>query len=233
MTTSGGPGDLRSGNEPLHFAEVPFSDSLGSATLLDFWRWAFSNLRDDRIRGSFAEFMVARLLGETDHPPPSTTVVDIECKDGIGIEVKSSAYLQTWKEQESHPSFGGLKRKPYEYDVAGRVSYGPAGYHSEIYILALLSEREHQRLDPLDLNQWAFFVLTQQELREAAKDGSSVSLGRLQQNSIQPCNARELKDSVTAATRRISPARPRLPLTPAPLTSSKRYPCPVCSPRDD
>jgi hypothetical protein len=35
---------------------------LTASTLLDFWRWAFSDLCDDDIKGIFAEWMVITLL---------------------------------------------------------------------------------------------------------------------------------------------------------------------------
>ena len=36
-----------------------------AATVLDFWRWAFSDLRDNTRRGVLAEFIVALALGQT------------------------------------------------------------------------------------------------------------------------------------------------------------------------
>jgi hypothetical protein len=34
------------------------------ATVADFWRWAFSDLRDNTTRGILAEFLVARAVGD-------------------------------------------------------------------------------------------------------------------------------------------------------------------------
>jgi hypothetical protein len=36
------------------------------ATVLDFWRWAFSDLRDNTGRGILAEFFVATALARTE-----------------------------------------------------------------------------------------------------------------------------------------------------------------------
>ena len=35
------------------------------ATVADFWRWAFSDLRDNTTRGILAEFLVAKAVGDT------------------------------------------------------------------------------------------------------------------------------------------------------------------------
>jgi len=42
------------------------------ATAVDFWRWAFSDLRDNIVRGVLAEFLVAAAVGrtETRHQQP-------------------------------------------------------------------------------------------------------------------------------------------------------------------
>jgi hypothetical protein len=39
------------------------------ATVADFWRWAFSDLRDNATRGMFAEFLVAKAAGDQRLPP--------------------------------------------------------------------------------------------------------------------------------------------------------------------
>jgi hypothetical protein len=36
---------------------------LTDASLLDFWRWAFSDLCDDDVKGIFAEWLVVKLMG--------------------------------------------------------------------------------------------------------------------------------------------------------------------------
>jgi hypothetical protein len=35
---------------------------LSDASLLEFWRWAFSDLCDDDVKGIFAEWLVLKLL---------------------------------------------------------------------------------------------------------------------------------------------------------------------------
>jgi hypothetical protein len=35
------------------------------ATVAEFWRWAFSDLRDNTTRGIFAEFLVAKAVGDS------------------------------------------------------------------------------------------------------------------------------------------------------------------------
>ncbi len=197
---------LCTGDERLHFGGEPFGDEQGTATVLDFWRWAFSNVVDDRNRGSLAEFVVARLIGEAHHRRPQTTTYDVCANERVRIEVKSSAYVQAYKETDTVPGFGGLKVRPYRYDDRGRVQYGDSDYQADVYVLALLSERDRQRFDPLDLSQWSFYVLTTAELRATARDRPYLSLRALVHNGIEPCSARHLKNSVIAASQRAAGA---------------------------
>lgn len=49
---------MLAGNERLHSSTV----SLENVIVLDFWRWAFSNLQMNDVHGVFAEWIVAKLL---------------------------------------------------------------------------------------------------------------------------------------------------------------------------
>ena len=73
------------------------------ATVVDFWRWAFSDLRDNTVRGVLAEFLVAAALGRTDVRRKGWDNFDVLSATGIRVEVKASGYLQSWA-QAKHSS---------------------------------------------------------------------------------------------------------------------------------
>lgn len=80
------------------------------ATVADFWRFALPDLRMNNARGWLAEFLVARALG--------VDAVRVEWDDfdviwgDVKIEVKSSAYLQSWAQTKpSAIKFGGLRSR--------------------------------------------------------------------------------------------------------------------------
>lgn len=66
------------------------------ATVLDFWRWAFSDLRDNTQRGVLAEFFVALALGRTQTRRRAWDNYDVTTHSGLRVEVKASGYLQSW-----------------------------------------------------------------------------------------------------------------------------------------
>ena len=68
-----------------------------SQTLLDYWRWAHSDIASNSERGKLAEFIVKCAVGASSPCRIEWDAVDVIAPDGTRIEVKSSAYLQTWK----------------------------------------------------------------------------------------------------------------------------------------
>jgi hypothetical protein len=49
----------------------------GSATVGDFWRWAYSDILSNRNRSIFAEFIVGNALGVVDKPRVEWDSVDL------------------------------------------------------------------------------------------------------------------------------------------------------------
>ena len=84
-------------------------------TVLSFWQWSASNLLDNTQRGILAEYLVALAVGAHNRPRPSIwRSYDVETPDGFTIEVKSSAYIQNWRQ----------KQKPRHDLVSGQLWYG-------------------------------------------------------------------------------------------------------------
>ena len=102
------PCDLKSGDEKFHSERG--ADS--ALRLLDYWRWAESCLMDNTTRGLLAEFLVAAAIGQQREPRKEWEAYDLETKSGVTIEVKSSAYIQSWKQTApSQIQFGIAPRK--------------------------------------------------------------------------------------------------------------------------
>ncbi|MGM0609154.1 MAG: hypothetical protein ACQESP_12155 [Candidatus Muiribacteriota bacterium] len=165
-------------------------------TVLDFWQYGFSNLNSNIIRGVLAEFLVEKALhDEVDiglrNPWDD---FDVEYK-GKKIEVKSCAYLQDWdQERLSNIQWSGLKAKTlcWSSAVKGEFKDQVAEYKSDVYVLALLKHKETDTLDILDLDQWCFYVLSKDRLREISGDKPAVSLSLLERNDVKPVHFADL-----------------------------------------
>jgi len=177
-------------------------------SILEFWRYGFSNINSNVLRGALAEFLVENALRDKSkisvRNPWGDS--DVTLDDGTKIEVKCCSYIQDWDQNElSKIVFSGLKAKTLYWSSA--VSAFPrkeADYKSDIYILALFKHQDPKTLDILDLDQWCLYVLSKDEIKKITKDGNSISIGRLEKNGIEPVSFNDLRQKIeTTAKGRI------------------------------
>jgi hypothetical protein len=129
---------------------------LPGTEILSFWRWAFSSLNSNTLRGDLMEWAVAHLLriplGERD----DWAAYDLR-SGKITIQVKQSSYLQGWAQKKhSTPHFGGLRIQPWDPETGDFLD---SGYHCDWYVFALLQCTDASRWNPLDLDQWIFYII--------------------------------------------------------------------------
>lgn len=168
-------------------------------SVLDFWQYGFSNLNSNVLRGALAEFLVETALKDVENIKIRNPWGDYDVEyEGKRIEVKCCSYLQDWDQKKlSRISWSGLKAKMlYWNDAVSKLSDRDADYKADVYVLALLKHKETETLDILDLNQWCFYVLSREDLKEISGDGNSVSLYRLQKHDVDTVPFKSLKERV-------------------------------------
>lgn len=150
-----------------------------NVTVQDFWAWAYSDILSNRNRSVFAEFLVAVALDLVHQPRVEWDAVDLRYGDKK-IEVKSSAYVQSW--QQRKPSLIkfdiGKKRG---WDSEENVMSEDEMRSADCYVFCVYEEQEIQKADVLNLEKWSFVVVATEKLNEVFGNQKSVSLGRLQQ----------------------------------------------------
>ncbi len=169
-------------------------------TVLDFWRYGFSNLNSNVLRGALAEFIVECALKEHEEIDVRNPWGDFDVEyKRKKIEVKSCSYLQDWDQTKlSTIQWSGLKAKTLYWSSAVDAFQKDQTkeYKSDIYVLALLDHKETDTLDILNLDQWRFYVLSRVMLESISKNRSSVSLILLQKNNIESTMFDSLKETV-------------------------------------
>ena len=68
--------------------------------LTDFWSWSQSDLLNNTLRGVLAEYIVRQDLMIKKSTRTEWDAYDLETENGIKIEIKSAAYLQSWKQSK-------------------------------------------------------------------------------------------------------------------------------------
>jgi hypothetical protein len=123
----------------------------------EFLAWAYDDLLTNTTRGVLAEFIVAKALGIRDMKRIEWDKYDLRV-DGIGVEVKSAAYVQTW--EQTVPSVISFDISPATGWDAGTNTYAASAERSaDVYVFCLLTGTNREHVDPLDVAQWTFYVL--------------------------------------------------------------------------
>jgi len=154
-----------------------FSNTL----LLDFWRWSSSDLTNNAARGLIAEWLVGHALGLVSEAREEWAPVDFVMHDEqqTKIEVKSSSPWQTWgQDARSNNVFQIGPTVGQELDAKARRQ-------SDLYVFCVLDCPEKTRLDPMNTDQWRFFIIPTAALNEQLKDTQSQSSKDLEQLAVR------------------------------------------------
>ena len=186
----------RSGTETFHAGgnDLDFD-------LLSFWQWSCSDLLSNATRGVVAEFLVARALDiASSGVRHEWAAYDLETPDGVKIEVKSAAYLQRW--YQSGPSqITFLVPKTRAWDPKTNRLSDQRARQADVYVFALLHHQDKATINPLDLDQWVFYVLPTAVLDSRTRSQHSITLRTLQRLASQPVHYDGLRMAVTETTR--------------------------------
>jgi len=148
-------------------------------SLLSFWQWSTSNLAGNTMRGCLAEYIVAIALGLTDGVRKDWEAYDLQF-NRWKVEVKASGYLQSWFQKRlSQPAFS--IRPARKWDALTNQMTGELRRHADLYVFCLHDHRIKQTLNPLNLDQWMFFVVptTRFEDQKRYKHAKTIGLKSL------------------------------------------------------
>jgi hypothetical protein len=177
------PPSLTSGAEPIQD-----EDGVARGDLLGFWQWAYSQTLDNTLRGVLAEYIVGLALGVVDGTVRSEwDAFDLVSPEGIRVEVKSSAYLQSWAQRRpSRLTFGIPQTNAWSRDTGGWEEERLR--QSQVYVFCAFTTLDPDTADPLDTRQWEFHVVSTARLDDAVGCQKSISLKELIR-MVQPVQA--------------------------------------------
>ena len=93
-------------------------------------------------------------------------------------EVKSAAYLQSWKQEKvSAISFDIAQKRPWDAETNAMET--DVVRVADVYIFCLLQHKDKSSVDPLNLSQWTFFAVPTPQIHATFGTQKSVSLGPL------------------------------------------------------
>lgn len=140
--------------------EEPFtcSGKVLPLTLRNFWWRGFSQILTNNLRGILAEYIVASDIWIVDCPRRERDKYDLVTPEGITVEVKSASYIQS-REQKDFSRILFSIRPTQWYDDMTMKRDAKLKRQADIYVFCLLSHKDKKTIDPLNMNQWEFYIL--------------------------------------------------------------------------
>ncbi len=188
---------IKSGMESFHVDGKPLEFNLQ-----EFWRWSVSDLLSNVTRGCLAEYIVAKALNiNMDKPRNEWDAFDLVSPEDIKVEVKSAAYLQSWRQEELSIITFRVPQTRY-WDADTGVMHEEAKRQADVYVFALLAHTDKTTVDPMNVNQWQFYVLPTSELNSRKRSQHSITLKSLEKLT-DPLSFLEISEAVRIASKKI------------------------------
>lgn len=168
----------------------------------DFWSFQYSNIYS--LHGEIAEFVVARSLGITEAQNSEYwTLWDITYEN-VKIEVKATAYFHLWNKDgnvSKQRTFSIAKANgSYDAEIAGNSELRR---QNDIYVFCLINGETVETANPLDLDNWEFYVVPTAFLDEYCGDNKKISLGRIRSFGFECVRYNNLKNAIDAVIKNI------------------------------
>lgn len=172
-----------------------FSERETDFDVLSFWSWSSSELLGNALRGVLAEFIVAKAIGAKAQLREEWDAFDLESTEGIKVEVKSSAYIQSWDQ---------TKLSTISFDIRPtRLWLGESKGYSEsiirqadVYVFCIYAHQEKASANALNLDHWEFYVLPTATLNKLSSTQKSIGLSRLLKLKPKKVTFSEIHNSV-------------------------------------
>ena len=165
--------------EPLKSGKEFFSlsgKSIG-CKVRDYWRFMYSNLYD--IQGDVAEFLVAKALKkELPENRNGWTPYDMTYR-GKRFEVKSTAYFQLWKESEEISEVRNFSIQ--KTHIKNQNTKTRKERQNDIYVFCINNGRNYKDANPLNLDNWTFYVVPTSTINIKCSNNMKISLGRVKE----------------------------------------------------
>lgn len=125
-----------------------------------------------------AEYIVATAIEAKNEIRIEWYAYDLVTEEGIKVEVKSASYLQSWEQRDlSKISFDisptkAWLRESNEYD-------SDVKRQADVYVFCLLNNTAKVTVDPLNIEQWKFYILATKTLSKEKGIQKSIRLNSL------------------------------------------------------
>lgn len=147
-------------------------------TLHDFWAWGLGEPTSHGARTALAEFLVSRILGALSNGTPGSGI-DFVTRSGLKVKLETAV---------AHKSWSAERRAAALYAIAPTLVYDTAADRlsrtwsrpADIHVFALLLLGERGVVNPTDLAQWSFHVVSTRAIDGLEQGAPALSHGTLE-----------------------------------------------------
>lgn len=168
-----------------------------NTSVLDFWRWAYSELSDNVERGVLAEFIVKAAIAhkglDTNQGFRWWHPYDLTGPNGLRLEIKSVARNHARGEDKDKMVFTIAPTRLYN-DFLDAYSVEKSR-HSDVFVFCIWDMRDPNQ-DPLNLDDWEFYVLATHVFNEQYKEQQKISHKALLALNPIRCGFADLRESI-------------------------------------
>ncbi|MHC4535753.1 MAG: hypothetical protein ACYS6K_17525 [Planctomycetota bacterium] len=165
-----------------------------SIHLKDFWKWSSSDLVSNATRGILAEYLVASALGLDQGIRNEWDAYDLKTSKGVKIEVKSAAYVQSWYQRRlSTISFDIKPTLAWDYET--NLQAKEKKRHADIYVFCLLHHKDKDTINPMDMSQWTFYIVSKDKMEQIYSKAKSIGLSKLKKLNPEVCDFNGLRET--------------------------------------
>jgi len=171
-----------------------FNNKKLSINVLSFWQWSSSDLLVNVFRGKLAEFIVASSIDLIENQREEWDAYDLITEKGLKVEIKSSAYLQSWNQAKLSKITFGIQPTVVWLDNNQRSK--TIKRQADIYVFCVLNHKDKKTVNPLNLNQWNFYIIDTKILNSERTNQKTITLSSLLELNPEKLDYSGLEDSI-------------------------------------
>ena len=154
-----------------------FNDKDLDFGIIDFWKSKYSNIYN--MQEVIAEFIVEKALGLKESQNTNYwTLYDILYR-GYRIEIKETSYYHPWNENGkiSNQRMFGISKANSSYESS--ETENKFERQNDIYVFCLNTGTTKEMSNPMNLNNWRFYIIPTSIINKECGDNKKISLGRV------------------------------------------------------
>ena len=167
--------------EPLTEKKFIYNDQKMNFGIIDFWLYKYSNIWN--LQEYIAEFIVEKALEiNKSHNTDSWTLYDILYRN-TRIEVKETSYYHPWNENGkiSNQRNFGITMANSSYENSNDSNKFER--QNDIYVFCLNVGNTKEESNPMNLNNWEFYIVPTKTINSLCGENKTISLGKVKKSA--------------------------------------------------